>query len=56
MCWIPRTTGLDKAKNEIEQHRKTLSNQNNINLIKTPIKSHKAIGIVERLIRKFNVV
>ena len=48
---IPRTIRLDQAQCQIGQQIKTFCNQNNIHLIEAPIHDHRAIGLIERLIK-----
>ena len=48
---IPRSIRLDQAKCLIGHQVKTFCNKNNIEIIEAPVNDHRAIGVVERLIR-----
>ena len=48
---IPQSIRLDQAKRLVGNQLKTFCNKNNINIIEAPVKDHRAIGLVERLIQ-----
>ena len=48
---IPRSIRLDQARCQTGQQIKAFCNQNNIQLIESPLHDHRATGLVERLIQ-----
>ena len=48
---IPPTIKLDQAQCQSGHQIKAFCNQNNIQLTEAPIRDHRAIGLVERLIQ-----
>ena len=48
---IPRSIRLDQARCQTGQQIKAFRSQNNIQLIEAPIHDHRAIGLVESLIK-----
>ena len=54
MLGVPRNTRLDQARCLIGKKVKNSCKENNINIFTAPANDHRAIGLVERLIKKNN--
>ena len=48
---IPRTISLDQATCLVGKQVTNYCNENNINILDTPVGDHRAIGLVERMIQ-----
>ena len=52
---IPRSICLDQAKRLVANQVKNFCNKNKIEIIETPVKDHRDIGLIERLTKQLGI-